>query len=311
VVGFTILGGYLGVGKTTLLNHILRNNDLLDGQPRRIALLINDFGDINIDAQLIESQSDKQINLANGCVCCTLNDGFTDALERLLALEPKPEHIIVEASGVADVGNLSQYGNGQELKLANVIVVADAETVREKAADKYVARTIQRQLKSADLILLNKIDLLADEEQRALVVWLSELTDGVPVVPCVNCDIPLAMIFDLEHRGFTPDESVHGHEHYRGWSYRSTVPITRRALDEFVANLGQDVLRCKGLFIDEAGGSLVLQVVGKRKEITVAQSDNRSDNQVVAIGLSAQLKPEKLDMLAEALFGVPACADQY
>ena len=60
MVGFTILGGYLGVGKTTLLNHILRNNDLLDGQPRRIALLINDFGDINIDAQLIESQSDKQ-----------------------------------------------------------------------------------------------------------------------------------------------------------------------------------------------------------------------------------------------------------
>ena len=306
MVGFTILGGYLGVGKTTLLNHILRNNDLLDGQPRRIALLINDFGDINIDAQLIESQSDKQINLANGCVCCTLNDGFTDALETLLALEPKPEHIIVEASGVADVGNLSQYGNGLELKLANVVVVADAETVREKAADKYVARTIQRQLKSADLILLNKVDLLAKEEQQALSDWLSELTDGVPVVPCVKCHIPLAMIFDLEHRDFIPEEVIHGHAHYCGWSYRSKVPITRRALDDFVTNLGQDVLRCKGLFIDEAGRSLDLQVVGKRKEITAAESDTRIDtrieNQVVAIGLSDQLKTEKLDALAEALF---------
>ncbi|MFT5098955.1 MAG: G3E family GTPase [Candidatus Azotimanducaceae bacterium] len=302
MVGFTILGGYLGTGKTTLLNHILRNNQSLDGQPRRIALLINDFGDINIDAQLIESQSDKQINLANGCVCCTLNDGFTDALETLLALKPQPEHIIVEASGVADVGNLSQYGFGQELKLANVIVVADAETVREKASDKYVARTIQRQLKTADLLLLNKIDLLAENEQQNLFAWLSELTDGVPVIPCVRCNIPLEIIFDLEHRSISSDETIHGHEHYQGWSYRSQTPISRRALDDFSGKLGQEVIRCKGLFADKTGGSLALQVVGKRQEITAHESVSRKDSQIVAIGLSTQLKPEKLNALAEILF---------
>ena len=302
MVGFTILGGYLGTGKTTLLNHILRNNHSLDGQPRRIALLINDFGDINIDAQLIESQTEKQINLANGCVCCTLNDGFTDALETLLALEPQPEHIIVEASGVADVGNLSQYGTGQELKLANVIVVADAETVREKANDKYVARTIQRQLKTADLLLLNKVDLLTEDEQQNLTSWLTELTDGVPVVPCIKCDIPLAMIFDLKHRDFSSDKTLHGHEHYQGWSYNSQKPISRQALNEFAGSVGQEVLRCKGLFANEAGGSLELQVVGKRQEITVHESVNRKDSQIVAIGMSTQLKPEKLNALAETLF---------
>jgi G3E family GTPase len=137
-----------------------------------------------------------------------------------------------------------------------------------------------------------------------LIAWLTELTNGVPVVPCVKCDIPLALIFDLEHREFSAGETLHEHEHYQGWSYSSENPVSRRAVDEFVESLGQEVLRCKGLFANEASGSLELQVVGKRKEITAHEFGSRMNNQVVAIGLSNQLKPEKLNTLAEALFGV-------
>ena len=158
MIPFTIIGGYLGAGKTTLLNHLLKN-----ANGHRFALLINDFGTINIDAALIESTSENQINLTNGCVCCSISDGFYEAIEQLIATEPTPDHIVVEASGVADVQNLSQYGYGHALKLDGILVVADAETVQQKAVDKYVAETVKRQLRCADIVSLNKVDLIDDK----------------------------------------------------------------------------------------------------------------------------------------------------
>jgi len=104
-IPFTVIGGYLGAGKTTLLNHILRNND-----GRRFALLVNDFGSINIDAALIKNQDGETINLANGCICCTLAAGFASAIYTILERDPLPDHIIVEASGVADPHKVAQYG---------------------------------------------------------------------------------------------------------------------------------------------------------------------------------------------------------
>ena len=301
MIGFTVLGGYLGAGKTTLLNQILRRNTE-SADPIRIALLVNDFGDINIDAQLIESQIDSQINLANGCVCCTLTDGFSAALDTLVDLNPQPEHIIVEASGVADVNNLSQYGNGQVLALANIVVVADAETVQEKASDKYVAKTIQRQLKAADLILLNKVDLLEPQIRERRLSWLSELTDGIPVVPCVRGDIPQAILFELERRDNPIDESVHGHEEYVSWSYGINKRISRESLEAFADSLGPGVLRCKGVFVDPFGYRLELQVVGKRKEVAAGAKTLESVSQLVAIGLKGKMLTEDLDAAVQRLF---------
>ncbi|MFT7686301.1 MAG: G3E family GTPase [Candidatus Azotimanducaceae bacterium] len=303
MISFTVLGGYLGAGKTTLVNQILRNNNTSVDKVQRIALLVNDFGDINIDAQLIESQTETQINLANGCICCTLNDGFSDALDKLIALDPQPDHIIVEASGVADVNNLSQYGNGKELSLASVIVVADADSVQDKASDKYVARTIQRQLKTADLILLNKVDLLTEDRRRALMKWLADLTEDVPIVPCVNCDVPIDVILNLDPRSAQADACVHEHEHYDSWAYCFSGSATRTALELFAEEIGPEVLRLKGLFAAEGGGTFSLQIVGKRKEIKMLESRERSDCQLVAIGLRDDFVPDILDALAAKLFG--------
>jgi G3E family GTPase len=311
MIGFTVLGGYLGVGKTTLLNNILRNNlpSAEDGSSKRIALLINDFGDINIDAKLIQSQTDNQINLANGCVCCTLTDGFTNAVETLLEASPKPDHIIVEASGVADVNNLSQYGHSDELKLASIIVVADAETVREKAHDKYVAKTIQRQLRSADLILLNKVDLIDESEVDNLTAWLAELTEGVPVACSVKCRVPMSLIFDLESRGNSVNEEIHAHEHYDSWSFSTPQTATRAALETFMQKLDSHVLRCKGVIVDESGDQLTLQVVGNRKVIERQASDPGPDSlidgavgiELVAIGMAGALDTAKLDTMVQDL----------
>ena len=289
VIGYTVLGGYLGAGKTTLLNHVLKNSG-----GRRYALLINDFGDINIDAELVTSQDDQQINLANGCVCCNLSDGFYEALETLKTLEPAPEHIIVEASGVADVYNLGQYGLTNDLTLDGVIVVADAETVRTKANDKYVAQTIRRQLSNADLIVLNKVDLVEDAE--TIIEWLGEFHTG-PILPAVRANVPIEALFgfEVEHDS---DHHQHHHEQYDSWSLSSDRTFEKAQIESFLNALGDDVIRCKGVL-----GQYEVQCVGHRREIT-ERTQPAVPSQLVAIGLSNQLDTKKLDQLAHDYLAV-------
>ena len=291
MTAYTVIGGYLGAGKTTLLNHILQHNE---GQ--RIALLINDFGEINIDAALIERQSDQQINLTNGCICCTLTDGFYDAIEALLAMQPKPDHVVVEASGVADVHSLAQYGHGNELSLAGVIVVADAETVRAKAQDKYVAQTVRRQLAAADLILLNKTDLPSQADLAQTRTWLQTEFPDVPVLETERCKVPLAVLLGVSH---TPVADVpHGHERYASWSFNSAACSTEHGLRAFLSGLPDNVLRAKGFVAMTDGGCSEVQVVGAR--CTVRASRTQHATMLVAIGLADGWSPERLDELARS-----------
>ncbi|MEQ1739869.1 MAG: GTP-binding protein, partial [Methyloglobulus sp.] len=153
----TVIGGYLGAGKTTLLNHILRNNKGI-----RFAVLVNDFGNINIDVDLIESQDGDTINLANGCICCSLAGGFGAAMLSIRESAVLPDRVLIEASGVSDPFKIAQYAHLPGFRLDSVIVLADAEFIQKRAADKYVGRQVIQQLKSADLLLLNKVDLVSD-----------------------------------------------------------------------------------------------------------------------------------------------------
>jgi len=298
MINFTVLGGYLGAGKTTLLNHLLKHNN-----GRRYALLINDFGDINIDAQLVESQDENQINLANGCVCCSLSDGYFDAIESLLARQPAPDHIIVEASGVANVHNLAQYGYGKDLRLAGVVVVADAETVEQKANDKYVAQTVRRQLQAADLIVLNKIDLCSADQVTQVATWLADIAPGVPVVRATGGVVPPAVLLSLQ-----PDEEQHrtqlqGHEHYASWSYRSQATLQPEQLQQFMQQLPASVIRAKGIFQLVDGTVLELQVVGQRRELAqrAPVTQAQAVSQCVAIGLEQDFRPSQLGALADQL----------
>lgn len=298
MIEFTVLGGYLGAGKTTLLNHILQHNE-----GRRFALLINDFGNINIDAELVESQSDRQINLANGCVCCTLSDGFFEAIESLQQLQPPPDQIIVEASGVADVQNLAQYGYGHGLQLAGVVVVADAETVRQKANDKFVAQTVRRQLKAADLIVLNKIDLCGKQQLEGLVCWLDDIAPDTPVVKTSRGRVPLSVLLSInpgQHQ-----DAPHGHyehERYTSWSWQAQKTISTKQLEQFLQQLPASVIRAKGLFASDSTGTLEVQVVGPRKDIYTHPEQPRRVCEVVAIGLVEQLDVALLDQLAVEVF---------
>ena len=292
MIGFTVIGGYLGTGKTTLLNHLLRHN-----QDLRLALLINDFGDINIDGDLIESEDENQINLTNGCVCCTLSDGFFAALEQLQEMQPIPDHIIVEASGVADVAQLSQYGNMPGLSLNGVVVVADAETVQSKAKDKYVAQTVQRQLAAADLLVLNKVDLVSNDRVAQVESWLTRVTEA-QIVHAEHSAVPLEVVLGVYTRESRP--SGHGHEHYQTWS-ATTQAVPSRDARAFVESLGRlDVLRAKGLVPLLEGGVLELHKVGKRVTQQLHVDQSRTHGDVIAIDLEHNLQAQALDEAVSA-----------
>ena len=296
MIAFTVIGGYLGAGKTTLLNHLLANSD-----GKRIGLLINDFGEINIDGDLIASKTDSQINLTNGCVCCTLVDGYHVAIDQLSEVEPALEQIVVEASGVADVQNLAQYGHGPNMQLDAVLVVADAETIQARAKDKYVAGTIQRQLKAADLIILNKADLVSESQLTAVLDWLQQDFPDARVFSTSHAQVPLPLLVgirDVERPLVLAD---YAHAHYATWHFKHDQPVTRAAVDAFLTGLDASVLRAKGFARLHDGSTVSIQVVGRRSEIESTPAAV-GGVQLVAIGLEDQLDNTALTALAQRCF---------
>lgn len=295
-IPFTVLGGYLGAGKTTLLNRLLTH-----ANGERLALIINDFGAINIDAELISEQTDEQINLTNGCICCGMSAGFDEAITGLQSRRPPPDRIIVEASGVADVAALAQYGHHPGLTLDGIIVIADAETVRAKARDKYVDKTVTRQLTSADFIVLNKSDLVSATTLEDVRGWLQELTAGTPIVTTSHCQVPSGILFGLGHRQDATLEGHGGHETYATWHLERQTPLSREAVDTFLQALPAGVLRGKGFF--DVGEHLLFQQVGRRA--TLEPTETPGGSRIVLIGLEAEFHPEVLDELAARLFPDP------
>lgn len=156
----TIITGFLGSGKTTLLNQILKNKHDL-----KVAVLVNEFGDINIDSQLLVSVDQDMLELSNGCICCTINDGLVDAVYRVLEREERIDYLVIETTGVADPLPIILTFLGTELRdltnLDSILTVVDAEAFEPTHFESEVAL---KQLTYADIILLNKTDLATAEK---------------------------------------------------------------------------------------------------------------------------------------------------
>lgn len=168
---FTVIGGFLGAGKTTLLNRILR-----DARGTRFAVLVNDFGDINIDVSLIESHDGTTMSLANGCICCSLANGFIKTMIDLMREAEKFDHIVVEASGVSEPAKIMDFARvDRELNPDGIVVLVDAISFHERMADRKLTSIMANQVRSADLLILNKVDQASAEEIKELRSALDEL----------------------------------------------------------------------------------------------------------------------------------------
>jgi len=185
----SVLGGFLGAGKTTLLNRILSGRHGV-----RFAVLVNDFGELAVDGSLVAAHDGETITFANGCVCCSMGDDLVVTLDRLLDRDPPPEHILVEASGVADpraIADVATLHPGLSRDL--VVVLADVETVRARHDDHRLRDTVMRQLAAADLLVLNKCDLAPNEEIPEIESWARERSPA-PTIRSVGADIPMELL---------------------------------------------------------------------------------------------------------------------
>ena len=259
-IPFTVIGGFLGAGKTTLLNRLLRQAD-----GRRFAVLVNDFGALDIDGSLVAAHGGDTVALANGCLCCTIGDSLVTTLLGLLERPERFDHVVVEASGVADPGRIADLAV-LEPRLARdgVIVVVDAAEVQARAADRRVGDTIQRQLAAADLLVLNKTDLADD--LPVLRAWLGAQSVA-PVLEALRADVPLDLLFGLDRHGATaaPPSS----DTFASWSYTWPAPVERDALLAMLRDAPGEILRAKGIvrFADAPDRRSVVHLVGRRLEV--------------------------------------------
>ena len=269
----TILSGDLGAGKTTLINRLLGDDHGL-----RLMVIVNDFGAINIDAALIGDHTENMIELSNGCGCCTISQDLYAAFNAALDRQPRPDHLIVEASGIADPAAIAQAALVErEVGYGGIITLVDGENGLARLSDPNTGPALRQQIASADLILVTKTDTPAP----ALAEELNALS---PRPHRALADLPLSeLLFDL-----TPApkaKSTAPHPAYTAWSHESDLCLSRAALGTLLETRPQALYRLKGFVLTD-DGAYALQIVGQHVQARRAQAPR---TQLVALGLADQI----------------------
>ena len=269
----TVVAGFLGAGKTTLLNHILTAE-----HGRRIGVLVNDFGSINIDAELVTEVEEGIITLVGGCVCCIIRTDLIQAVLQLANRADRPEHIVIESSGVANPTGVFeaflQPMIRNEVLIDGVITVVDAEHALGIPDEE--AGLARAQVAGGDLIVLNKTDLVDSATTSRVKEWIRDIRPSVGILDATYCRVPIEVLIGVD-RVHAPSpigdgaagEDDHG-VHFETWSYESSTPLRLDLLRQLLNHLPRTVFRAKGFVYtaDKPRMRLLLQMVGRRAVVS-------------------------------------------
>ena len=320
----TIITGFLGSGKTTLLNQILQNKDNL-----KIAVLVNEFGDINIDEQLLISVESDMVELDNGCICCTINDSLVDAVYRVLEREEKVDYLVIETTGLADPLPIIITFLSTELQFLTridaVITVVDAAAFDAEHFDSEAALS---QIRYGDMVILNKIDLATDVKISEVKAFIEDIKPGFRILESEYGKVPLPLILDIGltqadyYQGkiseFRRDKSAfNNHLANDGFdfvSFESDCPFKIEKFEYFLTEqLSNNIFRAKGiLWFQESPAKHIFQLSGPRYDLQDDDWTTQPKNELVFIGrnldeslIKQQLNDCLVDLVINKKFGLP------
>ena len=280
----TVITGPLGSGKTTLLRHIL------DTFPKKIAILMNEFGEIAIDAKIIEGKNVEMADLGGGCVCCSLLGEFEAAVNEIIDTA-NPDHIVVETTGVAEPDALvfDIQESLSNVRLDGVVTVVDADAMVKYPS---VGHTTRMQIEAADTLLLNKVDLVSESELEAIEAKLQSLNETASILRTRRGQVDVDLLFGItRERVQAPPHHIHQPE-FESFSYTSNATFSRRCFEEFVDSLGNDVYRAKG-FIQFADGIYLFNFVAGRWDLELFEQE-----QTALVFIGKQLRDRKDEILS-------------
>lgn len=307
----TIIGGFLGAGKTSLLNEILSGDHGI-----RAGVLVNDFGAINIDSQLVVGvDEDETINLANGCICCNIRDDLVAACLLMLQRPEPPEILLIETSGVSDpfqVANsfVNPDFNGAFL-LNAILTIVDAKQLPNLEGE--MAALAKKQIEVADFLILNKLDLVSKEELNLVKGIARKIAPKSRILETSYGRIPLELVLSNSHKendGFRlfPGHGSPSHHHtFSTWHWTSDQKLSLPRIKRVLEKLPDSIYRAKGiLYIEEMPiYKVVMQMVGGRYEIgeTDKWGGTSPKSELVLIGVKDGFDPEQLQQEFDSCIG--------
>ena len=277
-IPLTLISGYLGTGKTTLINNLLRTTK------KKIALLVNDFGDVNIDESLIEARTDSVLSIAGGCVCCSYGNELIETLESMNSNEILPDHIVLEASGIALPSKIIQTISLMEfLSFHGTVLLTDATRLRSQLNDLYISDIISLQIEQHDLLVLNKTDLLKEDELLNCIDTLSKRFEIRKFLKTVNAYIEeedMLLDFGPSHKIALEKKQEHG---FISSTIKPTGTMNAEALSTLLRDPVYNIERAKGFFKNKKGEVCTIQYDGLTLKIEKTEK-NEKESVFVVIG---------------------------